>query len=112
MNDINHVELRGRIGREPVLRTTPSGRAVLDLLVATTGTVLDPEATQEQSVTQWHRVKVIGRQAQTLGDGLQKGDLINVTGRLQTIEKFLYGRKAYQTEVIANTINGNSTADR
>jgi single-strand DNA-binding protein len=93
MGSVNKVILVGNLGRDAELRYTPGGAAVATLNLATTETWKDKD-------TQWHRVILWGKTAETLQDYLTKGKQIYVEGKLQTRKwKDKDGNEKYTTEV-------------
>src|SRR6478672_406848 len=99
MGSVNKVILVGNLGRDAELRYTPGGAAVATLNLATTETWNDKEG-QRQEKTEWHRVILWGKQAETLNQYLQKGKQIYIEGRLQTRQwDDKDGNKRYTTEV-------------
>jgi single-strand DNA-binding protein len=99
MGSVNKVILVGNLGRDAELRYTPGGAAVATLNLATTETWNDKEG-QKQEKTEWHRVILWGKQAETLNQYLQKGKQIYVEGRLQTRQwDDKDGNKRYTTEI-------------
>ena len=83
MGSVNKVILVGNLGRDAELRFTPGGAAVATLNMATTEVWNDKQG-QKQEKTEWHRVVVWGKQAESLQEYLVKGKQIYVEGRLQT----------------------------
>ncbi len=99
MGSVNKVILVGNLGRDAELRYTPSGAAVATLNLATTEVYKDREG-QKKEDTQWHRVVLWGKTAETLQDYLVKGKQIYVEGRLQTRKwKDKDGNDKYTTEI-------------
>src|SRR5437868_438562 len=99
MGSVNKVILVGNLGRDAELRYTPGGAAVATLNLATTETWKDKEG-QKKEDTQWHRVILWGKTAETLQDYLTKGKQIYVEGKLQTRKwKDKDGNDKYTTEV-------------
>jgi single-strand DNA-binding protein len=99
MGSVNKVILVGNLGRDAELRYTQGGAAVATLNLATTETWNDKEG-QRQEKTEWHRVVLWGKQAETLNQYLQKGKQIYVEGRLQTRQwDDKDGNKRYTTEI-------------
>ncbi len=104
MGSVNKVILVGNLGRDAELRYTPGGAAVATLSLATTETWNDKEG-QRQEKTEWHRVVLWGKQAETLNQYLQKGKQIYVEGRLQTRQwDDKDGNKRYTTEIRGDRI--------
>jgi single-strand DNA-binding protein len=99
MGSVNKVILVGNLGRDAELRYTPGGAAVAAVSLATTETWNDKEG-QRQEKTEWHRVVLWGKQAETLSQYLQKGKQIYIEGRLQTRQwDDKDGNKRYTTEI-------------
>jgi len=99
MGSVNKVILVGNLGRDAELRYTPGGAAVATLNLATTEMWNDKDG-QRQERTEWHRVVLWGKQAETLSQYLQKGRQIYVEGRLQTRQwDDKDGNKRYTTEI-------------
>jgi single-strand DNA-binding protein len=99
MGTVNKVILVGNLGRDAELRYTPGGAAVATLSLATTEAWND-KGGQRQEKTEWHRVILWGKQAETLNEYLTKGKQIYVEGRLQTREwNDKEGNKRYTTEI-------------
>ena len=99
MGSVNKVILVGNLGRDAELRYTPGGAAVATLNLATTEVFKDREG-QKKEDTQWHRVILWGKTAESLQDYLVKGKQIYVEGKLQTRKwKDKDGNDKYTTEV-------------
>ena len=105
MGSVNKVFLVGNLGRDAELRHTVGGTAVSNFSIATTDNWTDKSSGQRQERTEWHRIVVWGRQAESLQPYLNKGKQICVEGRLQTREwNDRDGNKKYTTEVVADRI--------
>jgi len=99
MGSVNKVILVGNLGRDAELRYTPGGAAVATLNLATTE-VWNDRNSQRQEKTEWHRVVLWGKQAESLQEYLTKGKQIYVEGRLQTRQwDDKDGNKRYTTEI-------------
>src|SRR5690625_1276029 len=85
MSSVNKVILIGNLGADPELRSTSSGTPVCELRLATNESWRDKQGTMQQR-TEWHRVVVWGRQAESVSKYLSKGRSVYVEGRLQTRE--------------------------
>jgi single-strand DNA-binding protein len=104
MGSVNKVILVGNLGRDVELRQTPGGAAVATLNLATTE-VWNDRNNQRQEKTEWHRVIVWGKQAESLQEYLTKGKQIYVEGRLQTRQwDDKDGNKRYTTEIKTDRI--------
>jgi len=104
MGSVNKVILIGNLGRDGEVRYTPSGVAVATLNLATTE-VWNDKAGQRQERTEWSRIVLWGKTAETLSQHLTKGRQIYVEGKLQTRTwDDKNGNKRYTTEVRADRI--------
>lgn len=83
MGSVNKVILVGNLGRDAELRYTPGGAAVATANLATTETWTDRNG-QRQERTEWVRLNIWGKQAESLQEYLVKGKQLYVEGRLQT----------------------------
>lgn len=104
MSGINKVTLIGRLGADPEMKKTSTGQTVTRINVATSENWTNREG-ERQERTEWHRVVVWGKLAETCAQHLSKGRQVYVEGRLQTrsweTEK---GDKRFSTEVVASQI--------
>lgn len=115
---VNKVILVGNLGRDPELRSTPSGQPVASFSLATTRRWRD-KAGQRQEQTEWHNIVVWGKQAEIAGQYLTKGKQIFLEGRLQTRswDDKQSGEKKYRTEIVCDnfqmlgTKSGGGDAD-
>lgn len=118
MGSMNRVTLVGYLGRDAELRYTPGGAAVSTVNMATTEVWNDKDG-KRQERTEWHRIQVWGKQAESLTEYLTKGKQILVEGKLQTREwEDKNGVKRWTTEIRSSHIlllggggNGNSRRD-
>ncbi|MDE0660302.1 MAG: single-stranded DNA-binding protein [Gammaproteobacteria bacterium] len=74
---VNKVVLVGNVGSDPDLHITANGEKKAKLSLATT----TREGNEER--TDWHRVRLHGRQAQFAEDYVSRGDKLYVEGRLE-----------------------------
>ncbi len=100
---VNKVILVGNLGRDPELRSTPSGQPVASFSLATTRRWRDKSG-QRQEQTEWHNIVVWGKQAEIAGQYLTKGKQIFLEGRLQTRswDDKQSGEKKYRTEIVCD----------
>jgi single-strand DNA-binding protein len=101
---VNKVILVGRLGADPQLKYTPSGRANVNFNLATNAVWKDQEGNQQER-TDWHRVSAWGKLAEIMGEWLKKGSYVYIEGRLQTRSyEDSNGVKKYITEVVATDL--------
>ena len=99
MGSVNKVILVGNLGRDAELRYTPGGAPVATLNMATTE-IWNDKGGQRQEKTEWHRVVLWGKTAESLSEYLTKGKQIYVEGKLQTRQwDDKDGNKRYTTEI-------------
>jgi single-strand DNA-binding protein len=104
MGSVNKVILVGNLGRDAELRYTPGGSPVATLNLATTE-IWNDKAGQRQEKTEWHRIVLWGKTAESLNEYLTKGKQIYVEGRLQTRQwDDKDGNKRYTTEIRGDRI--------
>jgi single-strand DNA-binding protein len=98
---LNKVLLIGNLGRDPEMRSLPSGQPVANFSLATTRKWKDRDGNRQEQ-TEWHNIVVFGKQAEIAGQYLTKGKQIYVEGRIQTRNWEKDGVKHYRTEVICD----------
>lgn len=76
MSSINRIIIVGRVGRDPEIKTTKSGKSVCEVTVATSS----KRGGEEE--TQWHRVTCWDKTAEIAGRYLSKGATVGIEGRL------------------------------
>jgi single-strand DNA-binding protein len=102
MASLNRVMIIGRLGADPELRFTQNNTAVANLRIATDESWTDRQSGERKEATEWHRVVVFGKQAESCDKFLKKGRLVFVDGCLQTREwQDREGNKRYTTEIRA-----------
>jgi single-strand DNA-binding protein len=97
--------LIGRLGQDPKLAYLPSGSPVVNFTMATDESYRDRQSGEQVERTEWHRITVYGRQAETCANYLSKGSLVYVEGSLRTRKwQAQDGSDRYTTEVIAQRV--------
>ncbi|HVR43115.1 MAG TPA: single-stranded DNA-binding protein [Thermoanaerobaculia bacterium] len=99
---INKVILIGRLGRDPEVRSTPSGTTVAKFSLATDERFTDRNG-EKQERTEWHNIVAWARLAEICGQYLRKGKLVYIEGSLRTDswDDKETGQKKYRTEIVA-----------
>ena len=101
MMGVNRVILVGNLGADPETKKTASGQTVTLFNLATSRNWVNSEG-QKQQHTEWHRIVVWGKLAETCSEYLSKGRQVYIEGRLQTRSwEDDKGQKKYTTEVVA-----------
>ncbi|MDD0839343.1 single-stranded DNA-binding protein [Curvibacter sp. HBC61] len=103
MASVNKVIIVGNLGRDPEIRTFPSGDQVANVTIATTDKWKDKQSGEMKEATEWHRVVFNGRLAEIVGQYLRKGSQVYVEGSLRT-RKWTdqSGVEKYSTEIRAD----------
>jgi single-strand DNA-binding protein len=96
---MNRVMLTGRLTRDPELRTTAGGKAVVQFSIASHEFVGGKEKSEFHSIVAWNRL------AETCGRYLGKGQQVAVEGRIQTRTwDDSEGKRHWRTEIIASSV--------
>ena len=117
MSSVNKVIVVGHLGRDPEMRTFPSGDAVANVTIATSDKWKDKQSGEMREATEWHRVVFNGRLAEIAGQYLRKGSLVYVEGSLRTrkwtdqsgVEKFTTEIRADQMQMLGARQGGGDT---
>jgi single-strand DNA-binding protein len=110
MASVNKVIVVGNLGRDPEMRSFPSGDQVANVTIATTDKWKDKQTGEMKEATEWHRVVFNGRLAEIVGQYLRKGSQVYVEGSLRTrkwtdkdgIEKFTTEIRADQMQMLGS----------
>ena len=103
MGSVNKVILVGNLGKDAEVKVTPGGQSVASFSIATTENWTSKEGEKKEQ-TEWHRISLWGKMAESLQPYLVKGKQIYLEGRLQTRQWEKEGQKHYTTEVKADKI--------
>ncbi len=103
MGSVNKVILVGNLGQDAEVRVPPGGQTVASFSIATTENWTSKEGEKKEQ-TEWHRIVLWGKTADSLQPYLVKGKQIYLEGRLQTRQWEKEGQKHYTTEVKADKI--------
>ena len=105
MSSVNKVILIGNLGADAELRSLPNGDTVCNLRIATTDKWKDKSSGESKESTEWHRVVLFRRLADSAGQYLRKGDAVFIEGRLKTRKwQDADGQDRYSTEIEANAM--------
>ncbi|SDO25562.1 single-stranded DNA-binding protein [Polaromonas sp. JS666] len=110
MASVNKVIVVGNLGRDPEMRSFPSGDQVANVTIATTDRWKDKQTGEMKEATEWHRVVFNGRLAEIVGQYLRKGSQVYVEGSLRTrkwtdkdgIEKYTTEIRADQMQMLGS----------
>lgn len=90
----NKVILLGRLGSDPEVSETTTGKMVAKFSLATT------ETYKHKTTTQWHKIVAWGKLAEICQKWLAKGQQVYVEGKISNREWEKDGRKHYSTEIV------------
>jgi single-strand DNA-binding protein len=104
MGSVNKAVLIGNLGRDAEMRFTQGGTAVATVSIATTEHFTDRDG-QKREDTQWHRIVIWGKTAESIQPYLTKGKQIYVEGKIQTREwTDKDGKQVKTTEIRADRV--------
>ncbi len=103
---VNKVILLGNVGKDPEIRSTPSGTMVATFSLATTDRQKDAQGNW-QDRTEWHNLVAFSRTAEIIRDYVKKGNKLYIEGKIQTRswDDKETGAKRYRTEIIVNDLS-------
>lgn len=106
---INRATLLGNITRDPELRYTPGGSAVVKVGIATNHSYKNKQTDQWEDIPSFHNIIVWGKMAEFIANTYKKGDKLYVDGRIN-YGKYTNknGQDVYYTEIIADNVVGMS----
>lgn len=102
MSGLNKVIIIGNLGRDPETKTLDTS-TICNLSVATSRKYKSKSG-EDVEETEWHRVSVFGKLAETCSRYLSKGRTVCVEGRLRTRQWEKDGEKRYATEIVAESV--------
>lgn len=100
---INHVAITGNLTREPELRNTQSGTAVLSFGIAVNDRRKNASGSWED-VPNFFECVTFGNRATALGDILTKGMKVSIAGKLHYSSWEKDGQKHSKVDIIANEV--------
>ncbi len=108
---VNKVILVGNLGKDPEVRHTQEGKAIVSLSLATSENWRDKQTGERKEKTEWHRVVIFNENlAKVAEQYLKKGAKVYIEGQLQT-RKYTdnSGVEKYSTEVVLQNFRGELT---
>lgn len=101
------VTIEGRVVADPELRFAPSGVAVGSFRMVAASRKKNEAGEWVDDKTLWMKVTCFKQLAENVAESLCKGDLVVVTGRLQTEEWEKDGEKRSATVMVADTVSAS-----
>ncbi len=100
---INKAIIVGTLGRDPEVKYTAGGSAVVNVSVATNESWKDKSTGENVEKTEWHRIVIFGKLAEIAAQYLKKGSQVYFEGKIQTRKwQDQSGQDRYTTEIVAN----------
>jgi single-strand DNA-binding protein len=106
---VNKVILLGRLGKDPEIRMTQSGKQQCRFPLATSEVWVKDGKREEK--TEWHNIVMWEKTAELAGKYLKKGGQVYLEGKNTTRSWEQDGKKNFITEVVVNHmtfLGGNS----
>jgi single-strand DNA-binding protein len=104
MASLNKVMIIGNLGKDPEIRTTPSGAKVANFSVATNESYTDKSGNRVDK-TEWHKIVMWKGLAEIAEKYLQKGSTAFFEGKLTTRSwDDTNGQKRYTTEIVVDNM--------
>lgn len=101
---VNRVILIGNLGKDPEVKTTPSGAVVATFSLATNEHYNDKHGVLNTQ-TEWHNIVAWGRIAEICREYLHKGKQIYITGKIQTrTYEDRDGNRRQRTEIVVDEL--------
>jgi single-strand DNA-binding protein len=108
---VNKVILIGNVGRDPEVRRTANGDAIVSFSVATTESWRDKATGERKDRTEWHNVTIFNEQLGKVAEQyVKKGTKVYLEGSLQTREYTdKDGNQRKATDVVLQRYRGELT---
>jgi len=98
----NSVQLIGRLGKDPEVKTLSNGSMVANFSLATSDYYKNEKGEKVED-TQWHNIVAWGKKAELVSDYLKKGNEVAIEGKLiHKSYETSNGDKRYVTEINMN----------
>ncbi|MBQ9001667.1 MAG: single-stranded DNA-binding protein [Eggerthellaceae bacterium] len=101
---INRVVLTGNLTRDPELRRTQSGMAILSLRIAVNDRRKNQQTGEWEDYPNYIDCVVFGTRAESLSNYLSKGSKVGIDGKLRWSEWERDGQKRSKIEVIVDDL--------
>ena len=98
----NSVQLIGRLGKDPEVKSFGSGKKMASFSIATSDSYKNAKGEKVED-TQWHNIVIWGKLADVAGQYLKKGAEVALEGKLvHRMYETDKGEKRYVTEINVN----------
>lgn len=83
MSNLNQCNFIGRLGDNPQMRTTQTGETMATFSIAVSEQWNDKQGNRQEK-TEWVNIQAFGKLAEIMGQYLQKGSQVFISGKLQS----------------------------
>ncbi|MFT6882574.1 MAG: single-strand DNA-binding protein [Marinoscillum sp.] len=99
----NSVQLIGRLGNDPQVKSFESGKRMASFSLATNETYVNNKG-EKVDETIWHNIVVWGKKVDVVESYLKKGSEVAIQGKLINRSYEANGEKKYITEISLNEL--------
>lgn len=97
-NDLNQCNFIGRLGNDPSVKYSQSGKCITNFSIAVGW------KSKEKEGTEWINVVAFDKLGELVGEYTRKGSQVFVTGRFKTEKYEKDGQDRYSTKIYADTV--------
>lgn len=109
---INHVTVSGNLTRDPELRSTASGMAVMNFGVAVNDRRKNPQTGEWEDYPNFIDCTMFGTRAEKLSPYLAKGSKVAISGKLRYTSWEKDGQRRSKVEVVVDDLEFMSRGDQ
>lgn len=108
MAGLNKVQIIGRLGRDPEVKTFSNGGRIVNLRIATSETWKDKQTGERKEKVEWHSVSITNEAVGKIAEQyLRKGSEVYIEGALETRKwQDQSGQDRYSTEIVVKPYRG------
>ncbi len=108
MAGLNKVQIIGRLGRDPEVKTFQNGGRIVNLRIATSETWRDKQSGERKEKVEWHSVSITNEALGKIAEQyLRKGSEVYIEGQLETRKwQDQSGADRYSTEIAVKPYRG------
>lgn len=104
---VNKAIIVGTLGKDPEVKYTAGGSAIVNVSVATNESWKDKNSGEPVEKTEWHRIVIFGKLAEVAAQYLKKGAQVYFEGKIQTRKwQDQSGQDRYATEIVIDGFGG------
>lgn len=104
MKSVNLQIIMGNVGKDPEVRTFPSGDTIATFSVATTSVYKDKQTGEKKENTTWHNCVAYRGLAEVIRDYVKKGTGVHIMGELRK-RKYKVKDSGEEREAVETVVN-------